>query len=83
MKERHGSERDAIIARLHARYGDTLTIDEITATVHAAFEHLTAHAKFDAYLPVLAERAAAERLATRPRPDDLRHDRPARSSRDR
>ena len=63
MIERHGAEREAVIARLYARLGDRFTEDDIAHAVHAAFDDLTAHAKFQAFLPVLAEKSACERLA--------------------
>jgi hypothetical protein len=63
MASRHASDRDAVISRLRRRYGDRFAAEEIADAVHAAFDNLAAHAKFQAYLPVLAERAAADRLA--------------------
>lgn len=62
MTGQHGSEREAVIARLRARLGDRFTEDNIAQAVHAAFDDLAARATFQAYLPVLAERSATARL---------------------
>ena len=63
MSRRQASDREAVIARLQARLGGVVPEGEVAEAVHAAFDDLAAHARFHAYVPVLAERAALARLA--------------------
>lgn len=54
-------EISAIAHRLRGRFGG-VHIDVIEDTVLDVYERLSSQARFTAYLPVLAERAAAARL---------------------
>ena len=61
--DRNGDPLAPAAARLTARYGQLLGPDTIRLVLHEAYEALLANASVTTFLPVLAERSAAARLA--------------------
>lgn len=62
----HGQGTDALTAaagRLTTRYGERLPAEQIRRVLDETYRALLARATITAYLPVLAERVAAARLA--------------------
>lgn len=61
--DRDGDPLAPAAARLTARYGRLVDLDAIRLALHEAYEALLADATVTAFLPLLAERSAAARLA--------------------
>lgn len=61
--DRHGDLLAPAAARLTARYGRSVDADTIRAILHETYDALLADATITTFLPLLAERTAATRLA--------------------
>jgi hypothetical protein len=66
VHERNGDLLAPAAARLTARYGQLVGPDTVRLVLHETYEALLADATVTTYLPILAERSAATRLAHTP-----------------
>jgi hypothetical protein len=71
--DRNGDLLALSVARLTARYGHLADADAIRTILHETYEALLADATVTTFIPLLAERSVATRLARAGKGDPLGH----------